>query len=145
MEFIEFTTAQPIYRHALRLRNELLRLPLGLNLMDEALADEVNQRHFGLVDTNGRLLACLVVVPGQTGQAKIRQVAVDESFQGQGLGRQLMLAVEQQLAQDQITLVTLHAREAVRPFYEKLGYTVHGEPFTEVGILHLDMHKRLAG
>ena len=39
--------------------------------------------------------------------------------------------------------MTLHAREAAVPFYERLGYLSEGEPFDEVGLPHRAMRKRL--
>jgi predicted GNAT family N-acyltransferase len=37
--------------------------------------------------------------------------------------------------------VTLHARADVVGFYARLGYTVQGEPFTEVSLTHRAMTK----
>jgi predicted GNAT family N-acyltransferase len=37
----------------------------------------------------------------------------------------------------------LHARATAVPFYLRLGYTVVGEPFEEVGIPHRGMEKAL--
>jgi len=39
--------------------------------------------------------------------------------------------------------ISLHAREVAVAFYESMGYTTVGEPFLEVGILHMKMTKRV--
>jgi predicted GNAT family N-acyltransferase len=31
------------------------------------------------------------------------------------------------------------------PFYERLGYACHGEPFLEVGIEHQEMRRTIVG
>jgi len=40
--------------------------------------------------------------------------------------------------------ITLHARVAVRGFYEKCGYTAEGTEFAEIGIPHIRMSLRIA-
>ena len=39
--------------------------------------------------------------------------------------------------------MTLHARQVAVPFYERLGYSIVGEPFEEVSIPHFKMEKGL--
>jgi predicted GNAT family N-acyltransferase len=39
--------------------------------------------------------------------------------------------------------IILHARETARGFYEKLRYEAEGDSFTEVGLPHLFMGKKL--
>jgi ribosomal protein S18 acetylase RimI-like enzyme len=68
-------------------------------------------------------------------------MAVDPSLQRSGLGSRLVRRLEGELEGRGIRAVLLHARGDVVGFYERLGYTLRGEPFTEVGLLHRAMTK----
>ena len=132
----------PLYHAAVALRDRLLRRPLGLVFTGEDLAAEAANRHFVLLEGTG-IRACLMVVPHAPGVVQIRQMAVDERLQGTGLGRRLMSAVEETLRAEGIIRVFLHARDSAIGFYARLGYTAEGDRFTEVGIPHRRMVKRL--
>ena len=132
------------YEQACRLRHEVLRAPIGLNLFAEDLSPERQQEHFGSFDPAGQIVACLVAVRLSPEQAKLRQMAVHPARQRQGHGQRILRAVEQHLAASRIRRITLHARTTAAPFYAALGYQSVGEEFTEVGIPHVVMEKALS-
>ena len=142
LSFREYSWGSDAYGQALILRNRLLRRPLGLCLYDEELGREKQFRHIGAF-LGGSLIATLLLVPGETAASPMhmKQVAVEESFQGQGIGRQLVAFAENLLREEGIPGVFLHARQTAVGFYEKAGYTCQGEAFLEVGIPHLYMEK----
>ena len=142
-ELRETAYGSPSYKTTLALRQRVLREPLGLNLWHENLSVEVNQRHFSLWLPPDQLLACVVIVPLATDCVKLRQMAVNPDYQRQGLGQQLISAVEAILVAEGIALIELHARVSVLSFYQGCGYQSAGEQFTEVGIAHQRMTKRL--
>ena len=117
----------------------------------EVLLEGPPQIHFGLfgigdADTAGPILACASAIPQPDGSVKIRQVAVAEAWQGQGLGNILMQSIESDLPfLGEFHTIQLHARQNVQRFYEKLGYEVIGESFEEIGIPHVLMVKRVVG
>ncbi|WP_439000125.1 GNAT family N-acetyltransferase, partial [Variovorax beijingensis] len=39
--------------------------------------------------------------------------------------------------------IGLHAQRSAERFYARLGYAVHGEPFEEAGIPHIEMRRAL--
>jgi len=131
------------YGLACRLRDEVLRKPLGLSLDQENLAAEAAMLRFGLFDHDEGLVACVIAVPLSPTTAKIRQMAVHPNHQGQGMGRVVMGALEQALLSRGFRELVLHARAAVQGFYLALGYTVTGPGFVEVGIPHVPMAKTL--
>jgi predicted GNAT family N-acyltransferase len=51
--------------------------------------------------------------------------------------------MEKEAEKRRIGEIALHARETAVGFYEKLGYVVSGERFTEVGIPHWYMQKNM--
>lgn len=143
MRFAEISYDSPEYRMECELRNAVLRVPLGMNLHDEDLTAERKQRHFGLFLTDGALAACAIAVSLSADETKIRQMAVRADLQGQGHGRFLMTRLEETLAGNGISQLSLHARSHVAGFYESLGFTRTGDEFTEVGIPHVKMVKSI--
>ncbi len=125
------------------MRNEVLRLPLGLNLFDEDLEHERHQMHFGLFEQDDTLLACVIAVAHSPTKAKIRQMAVKAEHAGKGMGRSLLKSLESSLASQGITQLSMHARVTAIGFYEKLGFQKIGVGFVEVGIPHIKMEKNL--
>ncbi len=126
------------------LRQVILRDPLGLVYSESDLAEEVQDQHLvGWID--GVLVGGLIVRPwGQDeGVVKIRQVAVQESRQGSGLGRELMREAMEKLRVTGVREIVLHSRAVVVGFYEGLGFVCEGEPFIEVGLPHRRMRLRL--
>ncbi len=145
MKLIEIEFGSDRYREMLFLRDEMLRKPIGLKHSEADLEKEPAYRHFGLL-LDGRLVACLMVVPHPENWVQIRQMAVDETHQRQGYGRRLMEDVEQVLQQEgHIHRIYLNARWTAIGFYSRLGYAGIGEQFIEVGIPHLRMEKTFAG
>ena len=137
---IEYGSAY--YRQALRLRETVLRMPLGLPLSKEDLRGEDRQLHFGLF-SDDRIIACVIAVPVSATEAKIRQNAVESAYQGRGLASTMMRQLEGNLAARGFRFLSLHARTGAIGFYEKLGYQTEGEEFVEVTIPHRKMVKHL--
>ena len=138
---IEFGSAD--FRKECSLRNEVLRVPLGLNLYAENLDREKQQMHFGLFDESKELVACAIAVPVSATDVKIRQMAVHREHQGKGYGGKMMHSLEEHLAQRGCLHLFLHARKTAVRFYEKLGYVKKGDEFMEVGISHIRMEKNI--
>lgn len=130
------------YNQALALRHSILRAPLGLEFTDAELALDADAVHIVAMRLE-QLVGCVQAHIISADTAKIRQMAVEESAQGQGVGRALMQALETELAAQHITTITLHARHTAMLFYAALGYKAEGTEFTEIGITHQLMRKSL--
>ncbi|MFI4850966.1 MAG: GNAT family N-acetyltransferase [Gimesia chilikensis] len=143
MQFREISWQSDEYQQACELRNTILRLPLGLNLLQEDLSNEAEYLHFGMFKSD-RLVACVLAVPLGSGRAKLRQMAVSGECQGQGIGRRLIESVEDCLVQQGFQVVELDARREAVGFYEKLGYIPKGDEFISVTIPHQRMTKAIA-
>jgi ribosomal protein S18 acetylase RimI-like enzyme len=142
MTFAEIPYGSEAYLEECALRHEVLRLPIGLSLHDEDLSNEGDQLHFGLFDDD-KLVACVIAVLLSPNEAKIRQMAVGPEHQGRGFGRQIIEGLERHLVERGVTYFSMHARMTAVGFYEKLGYSKVGEEFSEVGIPHVRMEKRV--
>lgn len=130
------------YEDTLVLRYEVLRKPLGLSYDPRELAEEDDSFHIA-TRLEGKVVACLVLKPLDERCIKMRQLAVRESSQGKGFGRKLVNYAESFAKERGYSEIVLHARETARGFYEKLSYQTEGNPFTEVGLPHLAMRKKL--
>lgn len=134
--------AHPLYEGELELRFRVLREPLGFPRSAVAFPFEAQSLH--LVAHQGpTVLGCVLFNPEDAHGGRLFQMAVAPHLQGQGLGARLVTALEAELRRRGFTHVHLHARAPVVPFYERLGYAVYGEPFTEVGVPHRHMRKAL--
>ena len=131
------------YRRECRLRDEILRRPLGISLTADDLAAEAEQLHFGLFEPPDRLVACVVAVPLSATEAKIRQMAVSPSHQGRGFGRRLLTELETDLRRRGFRRFVLNARTSAAGFYERLGYAAVGNEFVDHTIPHVLMTKTL--
>ncbi len=137
-----FTYGSPEYQAALALRTEILRKPLGLMFTPEELKKDEADVHFGLFE-GSKIIACLTLTNAGDKKMKMRQVAVQTDQQGKGVGRDLSNAAEDYARKQSFVLMFCHARKTAAPFYQKLGYQVVGDEFTEVNIPHYVMEKQL--
>lgn len=140
MEYRQIEWGSPAYEAALALRGRVLREPLGLSLTADDVEGEQGEWHFVARDGEA-VRAC--VIGGRKGDRvfKIRQMAVEPDWQGQGVGRQLLIFAEEFLRELGAFTLFLHARKPVIGFYEKLGYEAAGPAFEEVGLVHQRMEK----
>ena len=130
------------YDQTVALRNEVLRMPLGLAFSEEELHEEKDSFH--LASWSGdALMACLVLKPLTDTQLQMRQLAVRDDCRRQGAGRALVHYSESFAREHSYGEIILHARETALGFYEKQGYEAEGDSFTEVGLPHLAMRKKL--
>jgi len=136
--------ATPAFDEAIRLRTDILRIPLGMEFYVEDIRAEFDQYHLGAYEVGGELVGCLSLLPYGKGAIKMRQVAVRENVQGAGIGRQMVEESELIARQLGYTKMVLHARDVAVAFYKKLGYKKIGKMFEEVEIPHFKMEKKLS-
>lgn len=128
----------PEQKETIVLRDAILRKPLGLKFTKEYLDAEKDDIHFA-VYSEGDLVACMVLHPYSDTHLKMRQVAVAEDKQKQGIGKAMVLASHELAKEKGYSVMFCHARDVARIFYEKLNYSVDGDSFEEVGLKHWKM------
>ena len=128
------------YDEAMALRYEVLRKPLGMVYTPEQLAEEATEDHVIAV-SEGKVVGVLLLKRISDKKLKMRQFAVADAFQGQGIGSALVAFAEDFAIENGYSIITLNARMTAVPFYKRLDYEVVGEEFVEVGIPHLRMVK----
>jgi len=132
----------PEYRQMIKMRDEILRKPLGLSFSAEELEKEKNNLLIGAFEED-QMLGCCMLVEESPVKVKLRQMAVANELHGKGIGRALTLFAEN-LARDRgYKIMTMHARKNVVGFYEKLGYKKVSPEFIEITIPHYEMEKEL--
>lgn len=130
------------YEQMVKLREEVLRRPLGLSFTPAQLAEEKDDILICAFD-DGRILGCCILTQLDSQTVKLRQMAVNSGLQQKGIGVTIMQFAEN-LARDRgYCKLTMHARDTALGFYQKLGYKIVGEPFEEVTVPHHKMEKQL--
>jgi len=130
------------YDQMVRLRNDILRRPLGLQFSPEELESEKSNLLMAAYEDD-QMLGCCMLVEENPQTVRLRQMAVLNDLQGKGVGRALMQFAEN-LARDRgYKTITMHARKNAIGFYEKMGYRKKGEEFHEITIPHYVMEKDL--
>ncbi len=130
------------YQQMVNLRNEILRKPLGLSFDKEELDKEKDDILMGAFEDD-KLLGCCLLTRMDAFTVRLRQMAVPNNMQGKGVGRALMIFAENIARDLGYTKLCMHARQTAIGFYQKLGYSITGEPFEEVSIPHYIMEKTL--
>ena len=132
----------PEYQQMVRLRDAVLRKPLGLTFTQDDLESEKDNILIAAFEEE-RMLGCCMLVEERPDIVRLRQMAVLNALQGKGIGRALMNFAEN-IARDRgYKIVKMHARNNSIGFYEKVGYKKKGDEFIEVTIPHCVMEKLL--
>lgn len=132
----------PEYHQMVKLRNDMLRKPLGLGFTEQELESEKGNMLIGAFEDDD-MLGCCMMVEENPKTLRLRQMAVLNDLQGKGIGRALMTFAEN-LARDRgYKTLSMHARKNAIGFYEKMGYKVASDEFSEVTIPHYVMEKEL--
>lgn len=79
----------------------------------------------------------------EPGVGKPERVAVTKPHRGNGVGWQLMEAIETDAREQGCERLKLHAQTTVEEFYRKLGYETTSGEFIEADIPHVRMEKPL--
>ena len=136
------------HQAAWRLRDEVLRKPLGTSVPHIDPKDEARSHHLGCflqVEHGETLVGTLILMPLDKTTVKMRQVAISPEYRNLGLGAQLVRFAEDFAREKGFTTMTAHARAVVIEFYRRLGYTIGEDMFIEVTIPHYHISKKLVG
>ena len=127
------------------LRWKILRKPWQQVLGSEQDAQEKYAIHRMIVDEHDKVLAVGRLDQPNEQQGQIRFMAVDDSAEGKGLGKQIINALEEKAKQVGLNEVVLNAREHAVGFYQKLGYELQGYSHTLYDdVKHYRMIKNIA-
>ncbi len=132
------------YKKMVELRTQILRIPLGLSLSQFDLEMDKKDILIGYFDDSClELIACCILTTIDMDIIKLRQMAVGEKWQGQGVGKALILYAETFAKKLGFKKIIMNARKVASGFYLTLGYAITGEEFIEVTIPHIKMEKNI--
>jgi N-acetylglutamate synthase-like GNAT family acetyltransferase len=132
-----------LYPAELDLRFAVLRVPLGLGRETLGTEHDHSSLHWVALDGDA-VVGCVLLLPSDTSRARLRAMAVDSPWRGRGVGRALVAALERDALELGYREIFMHARENAIGFYQRLGYQLSGDRFSEVGIPHRIMSKSLS-
>jgi GNAT superfamily N-acetyltransferase len=142
---MKLDTMDPLHdaRYALELdlRYRVLRAPLGMGRHQVGFDGELEALH--VIAEGGEPSALIGCVLFDFRSGRLRAMAVEPAVQRKGVGVCLVRRLETEVRARGVERIALHARDTAVGFYEKLGYSVCGEPFVEVGVAHHSMVKTL--
>ena len=110
------------FKHYYHLRWKLLRKPW--NQAKGSEVDDIEDQcfHIMAVDDKNEVIAIARLQFNSSIEAQIRYMAVARSFERQGIGHELIRAIELRAKESSHEYIILDAREPAIGFYQKLGY-----------------------
>lgn len=130
------------HKQMIDLRNDILRKPLGLSFTPADFQKEQQDILIGAFEVN-KIVGCCVLTKVNERIIQLRQMAVNNEFQGKGVGKQIVQYAEKIAQEEKYETIMMHARSVAVSFYKKLGYAIEGNEFMEVSIPHFMMKKNL--
>jgi N-acetylglutamate synthase-like GNAT family acetyltransferase len=141
IKLIEYNSID--YDKMISLRINVLLAPIGVPSSFIHRANEVNDLLVGAFQ-EADLIGCCVLTKVNDTTIQLRQMAVDTLTQGTGVGAAIIEYAEAVAKDKGYSKLLLNARDTVIPFYEKCGYHITGDGFTEVNIPHHTMVKDIS-
>lgn len=135
-------TTDAAYRQMKDLRWRVLLKPIGVPASYIDPEKEKNDLLIVAFDKD-ELIGCCILSRIDHEEVQLRQMAVDLSKQKTGVGKAIIDFAEKVAVENGYYRLMMHARDAVIPFYQKCGYHIYDDGFTEVGIPHHKMKKVL--
>jgi predicted GNAT family N-acyltransferase len=127
------------YWKIVQIREIVLRIPLGLRFSLPEIQNESEELILGIQIKNQWIGSCQYQILNN--EAKMRQVAILDTYKRNGYGKELVIQSMEILKQKGIQKIYCHARTSAVPFYENLGFQTISEQFLEVNIPHFKMQK----
>lgn len=124
-----------------RLRHEVFVEEQGVSEEEEHVGREREFVHFCLYED--KKLAGYARASIHKGIFHIGRVAVRRDKRNRGYGKEVVLFAEEYGIRAGCHTASLNAQIQAKGFYDKLGYEADGEVFTEAGMDHVHMRKKL--
>jgi N-acetylglutamate synthase-like GNAT family acetyltransferase len=113
----------PIIEKIIDLRYEVLRKPW--NQPKETSTDGMEESSINAyIEKNGKIIACGRLQDNGNGLGQIRYMAVDVNCQGKGLGKLIVVKLEEEAKRIGLKTIELQARENAVDFYKSQDYGI---------------------
>jgi predicted GNAT family N-acyltransferase len=129
MHTVKQATTNSQLHSILQLRYEVLRAPWNQPI--ETATDDLEQSSINafIEDSLGEVIACGRLQENENKVGQIRFMAVNQSYQGKGLGKLIVDFLEDKGQELNLTTIELQARENAVEFYERCGYKIKQKSF----------------
>ena len=140
---VKTNTTPAIIEQIIDLRYEVLRKPW--NQTRQSVTDDFEEIAINAyIEKDGEIIACGRLQNNGNGIGQIRYMAVNNGFQGKGLGKLIVAKLEDEAKRMQLKTIELQARENALDFYKNQGYILIETSFKLWGIIqHYSMSKHL--
>lgn len=143
-KMVDVTFGSSRYDDLVELRYKVLLEPLGLKFLDSFRNKEASYLHIGCIEQlDDKLVGGLILAPVDNDTIRMMQVAVDDKYQGEGVGREMVKYAEKRVKEAGYSHLVMFAMLSVIGFYEKLGFKQEGDIFEDNGITFAKMVKEL--
>lgn len=132
------------FEKILELRYSILRAPW--NQSKTSATDEKENESYNafILSPEGNVIACGRLQENENKEGQIRYMAVDANWQGKGLGKTILEALEKKAKELGLQKIELQARENALEFYKNNNYAIDEKSFLLWGqIQHYKMSKIL--
>ena len=136
-KIVAFTTKTA--KDILAVREQVFTLEQGVAAELDIDGEDGNAKHCVIYSEQNIIATGRLLNNGHIGR-----VAVLSPYRGQGIGSQVMQALETEAQQRGDKSLFLHAQLSALAFYKKRGYQSQGEVFLNAGIQHICMVKTLS-
>ena len=125
---VKTNTTPAIIEQIIDLRDEVLRKPW--NQTRQSVTDDLEEIAINAyIEKDSEIIACGRLQNNGNGIGQIRYMAVNKAFQGKGLGKLIVVKLEDEAKRMQLKTIELQARENALDFYKNLGYIVKEKSF----------------
>jgi len=129
-----------LYPQVVALRQFILRDPVKRPYTKDELEKDKYIVYFAYIDNN-EILGVVGLEKLSSEKGQLRQMAVHDKIQGQGIGRKLVKFLEEYARMLKLQEINVESRYTVRGFYSRLGFNEYGTVFDQIGIRHINMKK----
>jgi len=113
----------------LKLRYEVLRKPWSQTI--DSATDQLEHKSINafIQNNKGVYIACGRLQENENKIGQIRFMAVDQNYQGKGLGKLIITSLEEKAKELKLNKIQLQARENAVSFYKNNGYVMIEKTF----------------
>lgn len=129
---------------AFALRYDVFILEQGISLQDEFDELDTVERNYFVVYEESLAVATIRYQKKDNDTIQPDRFCVRKEYRSQGIGRTLLLLLEDKANKEGYKFSILSAEKAALSFYESLNYSVNSDEYMEDGILCVEMFKKIS-
>lgn len=129
---------------AFALRYEVFILEQGILAQDEFDSLDTSDRNYFVAYEDSLVIGTIRYQKKDDITIQPDRLCIKKNFRGQGIGKNLLLLLEEKAINDGCQFSLLSAETSAILFYEKLGYSIHSDEYLEDGILCVEMFKKIS-